>query len=231
MIGKEHNTAFRRVWLGATVSAAGDAACWVALIAYAMSTAHASVATLAVLYTAPVAIGGLVAGWALDRYDRRRLLIADSLARAAVFGTIPLAAALGGVSAAQLYAVAAAYGLLKMISLAGFPALIPQLVPPSQLMAANALESVSFGIAGLVGAVGAGLAVTAFARERPPEPTLRWARWAVRSRFVPGHALTTRAGPSRSWVQRMLHRSEAARLLFSATAAGTDGRCVTLAFR
>jgi predicted MFS family arabinose efflux permease len=153
------NAAFRRVWIGATVSAAGDAASWVALVAYALGVAHASVATLAALYTAPVAVGGLVAGWALDRYDRRWLLAADSLLRAAAFGTIPLAAAWGGLTAVQLYLVAAVYGLLKMTSLAGFPTLIPQLVPPGQLMAANALESVSFGIAGLVGAVGAGVAV------------------------------------------------------------------------
>jgi len=153
------NALFRRVWIGATVSAAGDAASFVALVAYALGVAHGSVATLAVLYTAPVAVGGLVAGWALDRYDRRRLLAWDSLLRAAVFGTVPLAAALGGLTAIHLYFVAAVYGLLKMISLAGFPVLIPELVPPRQVMAANALESASFGIAGLVGAVGAGVVV------------------------------------------------------------------------
>lgn len=153
------NAPFRRVWIGATVSAAGDAASWVALVAYAWGLPDGSVAALAVLYTAPVAVGGLVAGWALDRYDRRWLLAGDSLARAAVFATIPLAAAGGGLTAVQLYLVAAVYGLLKMTSLAGFPALIPELVSPRQLMAANALESASFGIAGLVGAVGAGVAV------------------------------------------------------------------------
>jgi predicted MFS family arabinose efflux permease len=153
------NTTFRRVWIGATVSAAGDAASWVALVAYALGLEHGSVATLAALYTAPVAVGGLVAGWALDRYDRRWLLVGDSLVRAAVFGTVPLAAAWGGVTAVQLYLVAGVYGLLKMTSLAGFPALIPELVSPGQLMAANAFESVSFGVAGLVGAVGAGVAV------------------------------------------------------------------------
>jgi len=101
----------------------------------------------------------LLAGWALDRYDRRRLLAGDSLVRAAVFATVPVAAALGELGVTQLYLVAAVYGLLKMISLAGFPALIPSLVPAEQLTAANALESVSFGIAGLVGAVAAGVAV------------------------------------------------------------------------
>lgn len=151
--------AFRRVWIGATVSAAGDAASWVALVAYVLGPSHGSVPVLAALYTAPVAIGGLVAGWALDRYDRRWLLAGDSLLRAAVFASVPLAADVGGLHPAQLYAVAAVYGLLKMVSLAGFPALIPALVPSGQLMAANALESASFGLAGMLGAVGAGIAV------------------------------------------------------------------------
>ncbi len=71
-------SAFRRVWLGATVSAAGDAASWIALVALVLGTPHASVAVLAICYTAPVAVGGLAAGWALDRFERRKLLIADA---------------------------------------------------------------------------------------------------------------------------------------------------------
>jgi hypothetical protein len=57
------------------------------------------------------------------------LLIADSLARAAVFATIPLAAAWGGLTDVQIYLVAAVYGLLKMTSLAGFPPPTPTCVP------------------------------------------------------------------------------------------------------
>jgi MFS family permease len=129
------------------------------LVALMLARPHGSVAVLAALYTAPVAVGGLLAGWALDRYDRRLLLAGDSLLRAAVFATVPVFAALGELGVAQLYLVAAVYGMLKMISLAGFPALIPSLVPAGQLTAANALESVSFGIVGLVGAVAAGVAV------------------------------------------------------------------------
>src|SRR6266700_3028390 len=151
--------AFRRVWEGATVSAAGDAASWVALVGLALGTAHASLPLLAVLYTAPVALGGLVAGWALDRFDRRRLMIADCVLRSAVFASIPVTAVFTRPAAAQLYAVAAVYGLLKMVSLAGFPSLIPALVPESRLDQANALEGASYGLASLAGAGLAGLAI------------------------------------------------------------------------
>jgi len=147
------------VWAGATVSAAGDAASWVALVALALGTAHASLPLLAVLYTAPVAVGGLVAGWALDRFDRRRLMIGDCVLRGAVFASIPVTAVFARPAAGQLYAVAAVYGLLKMVSLAGFPSLIPALVPKSRLDQANALEGVTFGLASLAGAGLAGLAV------------------------------------------------------------------------
>jgi len=151
--------AFRRVWAGATVSAAGDAASWVALVGLALGTSHASLPLLAVLYTAPVAVGGLVAGWAIDRFDRRRLMIADCVLRSAVFASIPVTAVFARPAAAQLYAVAGVYGLLKMISLAGFPSLIPALVTQSRLDQANALEGASYGLASLVGAGLAGLAV------------------------------------------------------------------------
>jgi MFS family permease len=151
--------AFRRVWAGATVSAAGDSASWVALVALALGSAHASLPVLVVLYTAPVAVGGLAAGWALDRFDRRRLMILDSVFRSAAFASIPLAALFGGLGARQLYAVAAVYGLLKMIGLAGFPALIPSLVSGTQIDQANALEGVTFGLASLAGAGLAGVAV------------------------------------------------------------------------
>jgi MFS family permease len=111
------------------------------LVALVLARPHGSVAVLAALYTAPVAVGGLLAGWALDRFDRRRLLVGDSLVRGTVFATIPVAGALGELRVTQLYLAAAVYGLLKMISLAGFPALIPSLVRAEQLTAANALEA------------------------------------------------------------------------------------------
>jgi hypothetical protein len=59
----------------------------------------------------------------------------------------------------QVYATAAVYGLLKMISLAGFPALIPLLVGADQQTAANALESAGFGAAIVAGPALAGVAL------------------------------------------------------------------------
>jgi MFS family permease len=150
---------FRRLWLASVLSAAGDAASWVAMAALVLSSARGSLPLLAVLYTAPVAVGGMAAGWALDRFDRRRLIAADAAVRGVVFAGIPLAAAAGSLGTGQLYATAAVYGLLKMISLAGFPALIPELVGADQLPAANALEGAGFGVAIVAGPALAGAAL------------------------------------------------------------------------
>jgi len=151
--------AFRRLWLASVLSLAGDAASWVAMAALVLSSAHGSLPLLTVLYTAPVAVGGMAAGWALDRFDRRRLLAADAAVRGVVFAGIPVAAAAGSLGSTQVYATAAVYGLLKMISLAGFPALIPQLVGADQQTAANALESAGFGVAIVAGPALAGVAL------------------------------------------------------------------------
>lgn len=150
---------FRRAWVGFTLSAAGDAASWVALVALCLGPARGSLPLLAALYTAPVAVGGLCAGWALDRFDRRALIIADSLVRGAVFASVPIGMIFGPPSAPHLYVVAALYGLMKMTSLAGFPTLIPALVPDGHLAQANALEGMSFGLASLCGAGLAGVGV------------------------------------------------------------------------
>jgi predicted MFS family arabinose efflux permease len=55
--------------------------------------------------------------------------------------------------------VAAIYGLLFMTSVAGIPTMIPRVVDPDDLVTANAMESISYGIAGLVGPALAGLVI------------------------------------------------------------------------
>jgi predicted MFS family arabinose efflux permease len=120
----------------------------------------AQLGLLGICYTAPVLLGGLAVGQLLDRFDKRTVLIADSLLRAAAVASIPLTAALHVLPSWLPFAVAATYGLLKMVPLAGFPAAIPQLVDESDLDPANALESLSFSVANVIGPAAAGLLIT-----------------------------------------------------------------------
>jgi MFS family permease len=74
--------------------------------------------------------------------------------------SIPLTAALDATPTWLPFAVAAMYGLLKMVPLAGFPAAIPQLVDEADLDPANALESLSYSVANVVGPAAAGLLIS-----------------------------------------------------------------------
>ncbi len=152
------------LWGGATVSALGDGMSFVALVWLILERGGdaAAVGWLAAAYTAPVVVGGLVAGVILDRFDRRRVLAADNLIRGVAIGSVPVAAALGVLGTPQLFVVAAVYGLLYMTSVAGIPSMIPALVDGDELTTANAMESISYGIAGLVGPAMAGVVIAIF---------------------------------------------------------------------
>ncbi|HEX6872763.1 MAG TPA: MFS transporter, partial [Micromonosporaceae bacterium] len=105
-----------------------------------------------------VLLGGVVIGPLLDRFSRRKLLIWDSVFRGIVVAGIPLAYAFDVLAPWQLYAFATVFGLLKIIPLAGTPAVIPELVPPDRLQAAMGLESTAMGAANIAGpAIGAAL--------------------------------------------------------------------------
>jgi MFS family permease len=152
------------LWGGATVSALGDGMSFVALVWLVLERGGdpGMVGWLAAAYTAPVVVGGLVAGVILDRFDRRSVLVVDNLVRGAAIASVPIASALGVLSTAQLFVVAAIFGLLFMTSLAGIPSLIPTLVDEDELTTANAMESLSYGIAGLSGPAVAGAVIAAF---------------------------------------------------------------------
>ena len=158
---------FRRLLLGATVSAVGDGMTFVALswLVLAQPGGAARLGLLGVCYTAPVLAGGLLVGPLLDRFDKRVVFVADSLVRAAVVAAIPVAAVLGGAPDWLPFVVAGCHGLLKMVPLAGFPAAVPQLVPDTDLEPANALESMSFSLAFVLGPAAAGLLISQVSAE------------------------------------------------------------------
>jgi MFS family permease len=147
------NRRYRLVWGGATLSVVGDGAAWVALAwtAYRVDESLADVGALLVAYSAPVVVGGPLVGVLLDRFDRRRLLIADNLVRAAAMAVVPLLHALGALRLWHLFVAAALYGLLKMFPLAGIPSLLPDLVADEELDAANAMESFGWMLGSVLG--------------------------------------------------------------------------------
>ncbi|MCH7662835.1 MAG: MFS transporter [Chloroflexi bacterium] len=155
---------FRNFWLGFTFSGIGDAMARVALTWYVWEKTHSAAALglLTFMYLAPVIVGGLAAGWLLDRYDRRKVIMIDNLVRGVVMSILPIVNWAGVLELWHVYAIAGVYGALMMISVAGGPALVPSLVPEEQLATANALETVSWTLSGVVGPPIAGLLLAQF---------------------------------------------------------------------
>jgi len=148
-----HRRDFALLWSGATVSTLGDGMTLVALVWLVLERtgSAAAVGALTVAYSTPVIGGGLVAGVLLDRFDRRVVMAIDTLGRGLLMASVPLLEAMGGVPTWWLFVIAASYGLLKMVPLAGVPALIPSLVEGDDLTTANAMESISYGVGGILG--------------------------------------------------------------------------------
>lgn len=158
---------FRVLWLGSSLSLVGDGMTFVALTWLVLSQPGGvrQLGLLTVCYTLPVFVGGLLTGPVLDRFDKRHVLAVDSVVRGAAMASIPIVSLLGEVPTALPFIVAAVYGLFKMVPLAGFPAAIPDLVPEEDRDAANALESLSFSLSGMIGPALGGLLIAGFGSE------------------------------------------------------------------
>ncbi|MDP6707169.1 MAG: MFS transporter [Alphaproteobacteria bacterium] len=155
------NRPFFFFWLGFSLSVTGDSMTQVALVwhVYSRTGSPEAVGLLNFLFIAPVVVGGILAGWLLDRFERKSVLVIDSLAKAMIVSLIPLLDALGLSELWHAYGVAATFGLLMMVPLAGVPAIIPSLVENEQLQTANALEIVSYTLSGVIGAPIAGVLI------------------------------------------------------------------------
>jgi MFS family permease len=155
------NGSFRNFWIAFMLSGVGDAMTKTALVWYVFETTRSAIAVglLLLAYAGPVSVGGLVAGYLLDRFDRRQIMLVDSVVRGLVVTSVPIAAATGHLMLWHVYLVASLYGFLFMISLAGTPSLIPSLVRDDQLTAANSLETLGFTVSGVAGPALAGFLI------------------------------------------------------------------------
>jgi MFS family permease len=155
LVRGNHN--YRNVWFGEIVSLFGD---WFNLIGSAALVAQLTGSELAVggLFVvrmlAPFVISPIAGVWA-DRYNRRKLLIATDLSRAAiVFGFLLVR------SPGQVWLLYVLTALQLAISGVFFPArnaILPDIAAPHEIGAANALSSATWSVMLSLGAAIGGL--------------------------------------------------------------------------
>jgi MFS family permease len=191
---------FLLLWSGQTVSEMGSAVTTLALPLTAVVVLRASTFQVGALTAATYAAFALIAlpaGAIVDRRAKRWLMIWCDVARMLIIGSIPVAAALGALSMAQLYAVAVTAGVCTVFFDVSYQSYLPVLIGTDDLVDGNGKlgASQSFaqvagpGVGGaLVGLFGAARAMSADAisyavsvasllairaREEPPHPDQR----------------------------------------------------------
>jgi MFS family permease len=136
------NRDFLLLWSGQTVSVFGTNVSRLALplLVLALTQSPAQAGLLTAVELLPYLLLSLPAGALVDRWNRKALMIWCDTARWLALGSVPLAFALGHLTVAQLYLVAAVTGMGEVFfSLAQLSAL-PQVVSTQHLPRAWALN-------------------------------------------------------------------------------------------
>lgn len=152
---------FRKLWGSDTISLFGLHATLLALPVTAVSigVTPLQLGLLTTAQTAPALLFGLFAGVWVDRRRRRPLLIGANIARAALLGSVPVAAYFGVLHLAQLYIVAFLSGIAALVFVVAYQAFLPLIVPRQHLVAGNSALRASEATAQFAGPSVGGLLV------------------------------------------------------------------------
>jgi MFS family permease len=133
---------FRLLWSGMTISLLGDGIFLIAMAwqAYELWNAPAALSILGIGMTIPTIGFLLPAGVLSDRLDRRSLVLWSDIGRAVVVAALAALAIAGALTFWQLVVLVALYGVGAAFFTPAFEALVPDIVPASDLAAANALD-------------------------------------------------------------------------------------------
>ncbi|MFE9425815.1 MFS transporter [Kitasatospora sp. NPDC006697] len=155
---------YRRIWFGQSVSSIGQqmTAVAVAVQVYALTKSAFATGLVGLFSLFPLVGFGLYGGAVADRVDRRRLGLIGSAGLAAASALLALQALLGLHQVGILYAAVALQGGFFALSSPARSSMIPRLLPPDQLPAANALNTMSLNLGMTVGPMLGGLLIGAY---------------------------------------------------------------------
>ncbi|MFE6846335.1 MFS transporter [Streptomyces sp. NPDC057686] len=152
---------YRRLWVGSTISWMGQAmtALAISLQVYDITRSSFAVGLVGLFSLVPLVVFGLYGGAIADTVDRRKLGLYSSLGLTALSIALAGAALLDYHRVWLLYAVVALQAVCGALNGPARSAMIPRLLPPEQLPAANALNSVTMTSGTMIGPVLGGLIV------------------------------------------------------------------------
>jgi MFS family permease len=207
---------FRRLWFGQTISVFGDQITQLGLPLVAVLTLGADatqMGTLTAVGLLPHLLFSLLAGVWLDRVrERRRLMIAADLGRAALIASIPLAYGFDVLAMPQLYVVGFLAGTLSVVFDLSWNTLFVAVTQRERYVEAMALLNGSRSLASVAGPTIGGLLVQVLGapmamlgdaisylgsvlflrRIRSPEPPIEHEEGTTRERLLAGLAFVIR---------------------------------------
>ena len=148
--------AYRTVWLAQLISDVGDSLTNIALLLLvnALTGSTTAIAAMAIALAIPPLTIGLIAGTYVDRWDRRRIMLASDLIRSVLVLGFVLVGSAGQLP--LLYLIAFAQASIGTFFNPARGALIPRIVPIEGLLAANSISQATRVIAGVGGTALAG---------------------------------------------------------------------------
>jgi MFS family permease len=149
---------FWRFFAGQTISNLGSSVTLFALplLVYDLTGSALNLAITTAAVSLPYLLFGLVIGAWVDRLDRKRLMIAVDLLRAAVIATVPLLAWFGTLRVEWVYLAAFVNATLTIAFDSSEFAAIPSLVKSDDLVTANGRIQASYASAQVAGPLIAG---------------------------------------------------------------------------
>ncbi|MCU1349770.1 MAG: transporter, major facilitator family, partial [Acidobacteria bacterium] len=154
--------AFFSVWFGQLISVIGSRLSTFALGIWVLQKTGSTTeyAFIFICMAVPALLLAPFAGALVDRWDRRRVMIAADLLSAGTVLVLAILLLLGHLDLWEIYLAAGAQALATAFQVPAYMASIPLLVPKEQLSRANGLVQTAFAAAQIVGPALAGVLVS-----------------------------------------------------------------------
>jgi MFS family permease len=157
-----HNRAYRRIFGGVTVTMLGQQMTLVAVPyqVYDLTGSSLMVGLTSLVSLVPLVVFGLLGGAIADAMDRRRLMVISSVGAAVTSALLAVQALVPGEGhVSVLWLLAAAVSAFAAVNQPARSAVIPTIVGPEQVAAANALATTVRQAGVIVGPLLAGLLI------------------------------------------------------------------------
>ena len=153
----KQNRNYRYTWIGQVISEIGDHFNNIAVFSLAMETTHSGLVVSGVMLSraVPAVMAGPVAGVILDRFDRKRIMLASDLTRAVV--ALAFVATLRHHQTWLLYVLSALLMFASPFFTSGRTSILPTITSREELHTANSLTQTTQWTTLTVGTMVAGL--------------------------------------------------------------------------